>query len=318
MTTRWAKEAACYGLPGLVLAAATAVALGAQQRLVATAAALDLTITAPAVAYLLLVRTGRMRWPLLVPMVVVGFLLAEATLPSVHQDVLVPLRFLAIPGEIALVIYLVLAARKALAGEPGQDADVVTRFRSTAHRALGNRVAADVVTTEAMLLYYALRPRQPREAGAFTVHRSAGYGPILVALAMAIVVETVAVHFFVRLWSPALAWVLTGLSVYALLWLLGDFRALASRTSRVNATHFLFRFGLRWEADIPLDQIEVVSDGERAQSARVVSLLGAPNLHLRFTEPVQVLGLYGWRRKMQELRLRVDDPVALRAALGGP
>jgi hypothetical protein len=322
VATRWAKEAVSYGIPGVALAGAIAASRMAEERLVAAAVALDLTITAPALVYLLLVRTGRMRWTVLLPMVVIGYALAAATIPQAHQGVLTPFRVLAIPAEIGLVTYLVLAARKAVAGLPGGEADIATRFRLAAERALPSRVAAGVFTTEAMLLYYALRwRRQSRDAGAFTVHREAAWLPLLFALGMALIAETVAVHFLVRQWSPIAAWVLTGLSLYALLWLVGDTRALVSRPIRVTATHLRFRFGMRWEADIPLERIVEVrslpaSDDTTSREQRLTAvLLGEPNLRLRLKEPVEVLGLYGWRKRVVELRLRVDDAASLLAML---
>jgi hypothetical protein len=322
VTTRWAKEAVCWGLPGVVLAGAIAASRLAEERVVAAAVALDLTITAPALVYLLLVRTGRVRWTVLLPVTVLGYALAAATIPQAQQGVLTPLRALAIPAEIGLLAYLVLAARKAVAGLPRDGADIATRFRLAAERVLPSRIAAGVLTTEAMLLYYALRGRsQSRDEGAFTVHREVAWLPLLIALGMALITETVAVHFLVRLGSPAAAWVLTGLSLYALLWLVGDARALVSRPIRVTATHLQFRFGMRWEADIPLERIAEVrslpaSDDTTSREQRLTAvLLGEPNLRLRLEEPVEVLGLYGWRRKVVELRLRVDNVARLRAML---
>jgi hypothetical protein len=322
VTTRWAKEAVCYGLPGVVLAGAIAASRMAEERVVAAAVALDLTITAPALVYLLLVRTGRVRWTVLLPVTVLGYALAAATIPEAHQSVLTPFRALAILAEIGLVTYLVLAARKALAGLPGGEADIATRFRLAAERALPSRVAAGVLTTEAMLLYYALRwRREARDDGAFTVHREVAWLPLLFALGMALLAETVAIHFLVRQWNATAAWVLTGLSLYALLWLVGDTRALVSRPIRVTATHLRFRFGMRWEADIPLDRIAEVcalpaSDDTTSREQRLTAvLLGEPNLRLRLKEPVEVPGLYGWRKKAVEVRLRVDNVAGLLAML---
>jgi len=47
----------------------------------------------------------------------------------------------------------------------------------------------------------------------------------------------------------------------------------------------------------------------------VASLPGGANLRLTLKEPREALGLYGRRKRITELRFRVDEPEKLRAAL---
>ena len=233
------------------------------------------------------------------------------------------LGFLALAAEIGLVAYVVIAARRAAARLPEGESDTATRFRLVARQVLRSRALGDVLTTEVMLLYYAFtRPQREGESGAFSVHRTSTYVHVLVGIGMALIVETVAVHFLVRLHSPALAWVLTLLSLYTLLWLVGDYRALVARPIRVTASHLRFRYGLRWEADVPRDAVKDVEllpppmgPTPKEKGRLVVALPGGANLKLQFQRPMDFLGLYGWRKVITELRVRVDEPEKLRAAL---
>jgi len=84
---------------------------------------------------------------------------------------------------------------------------------------------------------------------------------------MAILVETVAVHMLVRQASPISAWILTGLSCYALLWLVGDFRALRSRLTVVAGGSLRFRMGLRWELDVSLSDIDSAFRSSAAEAS---------------------------------------------------
>ncbi len=241
------------------------------------------------------------------------------------RSVLGLLVFLALTAEIGLVVYVVIAARRAIARLPEGETDAATRFRLAARQVLRSRVLGDVLTTEVMLLYYAFRKRERdgEASGAFTVHRTSTYVHVLVGIGMALIMETVAVHFLVRLHSPALAWVLTLLSLYTLLWLIGDYRALVARPIRVTASHLRFRYGLRWEGDVPLDAVKEVEllpppmgPTPKEKGRLVVSLPGGANLKLLFERPMDFLGLYGRRKAITELRMRVDEPGKLRAALG--
>ena len=244
--------------------------------------------------------------------------------PAVSRSAFGLLGLLALLAEIGLVTYVVVAARRAVARLPEGESDAVTRFRLAARQVLRSRVLGDVLTTEVMLLYCALRgpQRQAVVSGAFSVHRTSTYASILAGIGMALVMETVAVHFLVRIRSTALAWTLTALSVYTLLWLIGDYRALVSRPIRVTATQLRFRYGLRWEVDIPRDAIgamELLSPAlaptPKQEGRLVASLPGGANLRLTLKEPREALGLYGRRKRITELRFRVDEPEKLRAAL---
>lgn len=47
-------------------------------------------------------------------------------------------------------------------------------------------------------------------------------------------------------------WSLTGISLYTLVWMIGDWRALRLRTSTVTPDSIQLRLGTRWEVEIPL------------------------------------------------------------------
>lgn len=323
--------ALAWAAPLAVFAAASLLAVlrlpalepGPRSTVVASALALDLTVTAPALAWVTLVRTRRVPWIVLPPAFVVGYVLALATLPGEQGAVLDALGWLAAPAEGALVAWIVVRARRAYAAAPAGPADFATRFRVAARRTLGSRVPADILTTEIAVLYHAFRPRGPSRgpgADSFTVHREAGYPAVASVVALLVVVETSAVHLLVGLWSTTVAWVLSGLGVYAIAWLLGDGRALGARPTRVTATHLRLRVGLRWEADVPRSRIAEVrrlrpGDASEGEGLRAV-VIGAPNVRLAFHEPVEVTGMYGIRRRVRVVRLRVDEADRFCAALG--
>lgn len=322
------RAAARYAVPASVLAAAASIAAfvlpsrpaGADTGIVAAAVTLDLTVVVPALVFALFVRSRRAPWLVLVPTFVVGYAIAFATVPREHHGLLDAMRLLAIPAELTLVLYLAWVARKAFVEASRGEGDFATRFRSAARRVLGSRVPADILTTEVAILYHAFRGRSRAIPGAFTIHRATGYGAVLVAIGMALVAETIGLHFLVATWSRTAAWILTGLSVYAGIWLLGDFRAIVSRPILVGPSRLALRIGLRWEAEIPLDaldRVEAIGSAEKTARKDVLNaaLLGEPNLRFLLREPVHVAGMYGLRRAVREIRLRVDEPERLLAAI---
>jgi hypothetical protein len=285
---------------------------------VAAALALDFTISVPALVYFLLVRARRAPWFAIIPTFVVGCALAMAIIPARHPAVLGVPRLGAVPLELTVVGYLVVLTRRALKGVPRGDGDFVTRLRSVARSVLASRIPADILTTEVAILWYAFRWRRPapQAPGAFTVHREVGYLTILIGLLFLLLVETIALRVLVSHWGPAASWALTGLSLYAVVWLAGDYRAMAERPTRVTATLLSLRVGVRWEAEIPIDQIVQVdplkpSEKPPGRDTLVAALLGQPKLRLRLVGPVEVTGMYGIRKTVREIWLGVDQAATL-------
>jgi hypothetical protein len=285
----------------------------AKQRTLASAFALDFSLTLPALVYLLLVRTKRAPLLAVVPTFVIGSIIATLAIPRDYDGTLDLLHMLLLPAELGLIAYIVFLARRAYGRETGEGADFVSRFRAAALRTVEVRRAADVLTTEVSIFHYATRLRAPAlPDGAFTIHREANYRTLLIGLSIAVVAETVGVHFLVARWSHLAAWILTGLSVYAIVWLLGDFQAMRVRPMRVTKSHLLLRIGVRWEADIPLTNIANVEktrtiENKRDRATLVAQLCGMTNVRLDFVEPAELTGPYGMRKRVTRAHLQVDD-----------
>jgi hypothetical protein len=322
-----ALEVARWAAPGAVLAFAAAVASQSsgttRPSLVAGAATLDLVLVAPAVAWGTLVRSGRLPRFALLPLAAAGLLLAVAMVPAEHASVLSWLRIAAVPLEAAVLLALVLQARRAWRTSPSPAAaDFPARVRTSARRALGSRLAAEIVATELALLRYACRGAGRDRRPDIPLTRGSGVELVYGALALVLVAETVALHLLVALVSPATAWSLSALSSYALLWLLGDARALAARGIELGRRRVRVSLGLRWELTFrPRDVLAVEVARPRAGSkpaGLVLSPLGVPNVHVRLVRPLPARGAYGLRRTVSELWVRVEDPAALARLLAPP
>lgn len=311
-----------FAIPPILLLGTAAIAAtalpemesGAKQDVVAAALTLDFTVVVPAAVFWFWVRAHRVRWIALLPAFVIGYVVAAATLPPEHRGVLDVARWLVVPAELALVACLLVAARRAFRRTSGH-LDFVERLRGAAFQALGARLPADIITTEVSILYHALRfrgrPHDRREVG-FSCYRESGYSTIILAVGIAMVVETAAVHLLVSRWSILVAWSLTGLTIYALVWLVGDLRACVARATTIDGTSLRLRLGIRWEADVPLARIREVSriapgSAPRTTRARTLSLLGCPTVRLDLNTDVELIGLYGIRRTTREIRLRIDE-----------
>ena len=298
---------------------------------VAGAIAFDLTVTVTFLAWLFPVRARR--WPAvaLIPIFLVSIALATRVLPEENRHWLTALRWIAVPLEVGLLSWIALRARRAVRAAraaSATDLDTWERIRNAARSALWNRTVADILAFEISVVVYAFGPRRPfnTPAGAtpFFSTRRTPYGPVVVAFSLIILAETVPLHFLIARWSAPLAWALTAMGLYTLVYLLADYRAVHSRPTLLDDDFLTVRTGLRWTIRIPLSAIESIerrppspADERASGKALRAYVIGGANLWIRLRQPVEAEGVYGRRRSTRSIATAVDEPERLQAALQG-
>ena len=331
--TRLRRPAIFLAAAGAICACSIVVA-GMLPRLqnanaVAVGVTCDLVLIVPALYYLLLVR-GR-RWPAfsLVPVFIVCLLAASWILPAEHHGLLTGLELAAVPLELGLLGYIgwragrsVRSARRHMR-EGG--ADAFSAIRSAARETIGVPRVADMLAQELAMFYYAFgswRTPLPPAGDGFTSYRKNSYSVFLFAIVMVLVIETIAVHLAIyMLWSTVLAWILTAISLYTLIWMIGDWRALRLRTSTVTPDSIQIRLGTRWDVEIPRNDVDYVGPPTAlAGNVRPLKLvlIGEPDVEIRLSRPVTARGIYGLRRTSTIVHLQVDDPARFVESTRGP
>jgi hypothetical protein len=296
--------------------------------LIAGAVTLGLTVLVPFLYYLLLARPCG--WPVItvVPVFLASVLIAQRLLPEDRHQMLDLVSYGAALAELTVVVMIVVKGfqlRQGYREASARGTDVYESLRESAQQVLGE-TAGGAVAYETTLFYYAgvgWWRSADSDDGSFSVHRASAYVPLMIAMMIAVVVETVAIHLLVRLWSPTVAWVLTALSLYALVWLIGDIHAVRLKPVRVSTDRLLLRIGLRWSISVPFDLIESVStvagpssDAPDEGYLKAV-LLGEPNRRIQLRQPVAAVGLYGLTRRVSTIDLHLDEPERFDAALAG-
>jgi hypothetical protein len=288
---------------------------------------LDMTVIVPSIYYLLVVRRGGVAWITTIPVFVVSSYLAASVLPADRQLYLDGIRALLAPAELVLlglVAWKVRALVRGVRATRDEHRDIGEAIAVAMRGAIGSSRVAHVLASEAAMLYYAVfgwgRVSVPAGRGAvFPYHRVNGWPAVLVVVQGMIVVETLGLHFLLQMWSPIAAWTATALSVYSMVWLLGDYLAMRRRPMRIEDGRLEVRLGLRWSADIPLESIESVSGDPAPDKTRRCSLnavaFGQPQLELRLRDAVVAKGFFGLRKRCDRVLIAVEDPERFRRAL---
>ncbi len=156
--------------------------------------------------------------------------------------------------------------------------------------------------------------RRPPGDG-FSMHRERSYLVVVGVLVFLVAVETAGLHLVLARFAPALAWASTALSVYAIVWFVGDAQAVRLHPVRLLPEGLDIQQGLRWRVRVPWGELAAAEPIDSApKDALRIGILGA-NVLLRLHAPVLVRGPFGLQRRAGRLALTVDRRDAFLAAL---
>lgn len=281
---------------------------------VAVGLTMDMVVVVPLAFYFLIVRRSGLPLVALAPVLVFSVLAASRVLPADHHQILRLLEALAVPLELGLVGWIAWRTARALrtARRDGA-ADPLAQLRNAAFELTRNDRVAAVFAMEVAVLYYAFgawqaRPHAPAGSTAFTLHQRSGHAGIVLAFALVMAAEGLAVHVLLLKWSAFVAWLFTIGTAYGVLWLIADYRATVLRPILVSDESILIRAGFRCILRVPRACIAEVTRTKPALGKESLNLtfLGSPTRWLTLSEPLWAEGPYGFRRRVRALGIEPD------------
>ena len=165
----------------------------------------------------------------------------------------------------------------------------------------------------------------PSPQSGFTAYRETGWPAILILFGLLVIVESVAVHLLVALYSPLIAWILTATSLYTLVWLAAEYQSLRLCPIMIAGSELTLRVGMRWRTEIPLTEIVEVRtaalDEKGGVDYRNLSAPMAETVVITLNSATTLRGPVGISRTAKTIGMAIDDAPAfieqLRARLRG-
>ena len=226
---------------------------------------------------------------------------------------------------VAVVVDLVLLALAAVqlrrvvarvrGRAPGESR--VTALEEALVGVFRSRALASLIATELAALALAIGGWFRRAPEGYSMHRGTSYLAIIGVIVFLATVEGVGAHLLLARASTIAAWVVSGLTAYSLLWLIGDAQAVRLSPLRVTDTELVIVKGLRWRVAVPRDAIEAVHAIEARVEGALDLSLGEPNVLLELRAPVRAHGLLGRVRAADRVMLSIDDRERFLAASRG-
>jgi len=235
-------------------------------------------------------------------------------LPDDHRVVLTYLGYGIPILELVILGYLAVSVRRMFRSWRTYTQavpDVYDRLRLVIWEVFKLPAIMGVLAYELSVFYYAFSLRRgPSPEHSYSYLTRSGYGPVAAAIVMAAALELTGGYFLLRLWSGTAALIHSGLSVYALLWLMGDYRAMNRRRHEILKDRIRLRCGLRWDLSVHFDDVECIErvpKGRTPHGCFTMTPIGEPTHLIRFVSPVTAVGPYGWTRNVELVGIVVDD-----------
>ena len=285
-----------------------------RQLILAIASCFDVVLVVVALYYGLLVRSGvrtkaSMIIVTLLAMIRAGFLFPSGSVKMIIAGICEL-------GFIGIVMMYVQQVRKT---NRESEADPVEAIRTTIRTILPLPIAVNALAAELAIVYYAFswwaKPHNPVNSQAFTNYAKIGRADLLSVLPIVCILEIIPIHLLLQLWNSAVAWAATGLSAYALIWLVGLARSFPLRPTLVARDYVYLRYGLIFQLHVPRPLIACSRRAVPEDSQFAVPRKTEPTHYIEFVREVTAEGLFGFRRRLTRVALTFDDQPAFERAL---
>jgi hypothetical protein len=268
------------------------------------AVAIDLTLTAAALFWLLAVRPGHAKPAALIRVLVLGFAFARLLLG------ISALGIVAIAVEACVTVYVIIRMRRLVRhvrARMGEGHGLAGALDSALREIIPAPAVASVLAMEIATVVFAITGWFRSPAAGFAMHRRSGVVLILGVLSALSVVEAVVVHIFLVRVAPTAAIVMTALSAYGLLWLVGFAHSVRLSPLRFTPQGLVIERGVTKRTVVPDGAIAAATPIAVACSDAVDLSYTEPNVLLELHAPVIVHGMFGRTRSTTKLLLSIDD-----------
>jgi len=281
---------------------------------------LDLLVTAPLLYFLLIQKTAIPKISA-ISLGVIGILLAGLILPKDHQILLSSIKVWLVPVlEIIIFSYIgykVWQTKKEYKRQKTPHADFYTLIKKVCKESLPKGMGP-LLATEISIFYYFLSPFKKKETKEFefSYHKKSGIVSVVSVLLFLVVIETFVIHLFVNKFSHFWAWILTALSLYAFVQILGLVRSLSKRPIVIDkdSGQLLMRYGFSMDGKTSFDNISHVELNRKtlAEKGGIIALsqfgiLESHNTIIHFKSPVKFDRLYGLTKECKGIAVNFDE-----------
>lgn len=279
---------------------------------------IDLLLTIP-VIYFFLIRKTSIPNITVIPVTVLGVILASYIIPEQHQQYLSVFKLWVIPFVelfvVSFILFNIIKAIKIFKQNANTNFDFHTILKQTCFDILPKGAVIPFVTEVSVFyygfIYWKKRKLEPNE---FTYHKESGSLTLLITILFLIAVETLVFHLLLTQWNTTVAWVLTGLSIYTAIQLFGFTKSIVKRPISISDSTLYLRYGIMKETEIDINTIASIKkssqDIDDDKNIEKLSLLGDIESHntiIYLNKENTITSLYGIKKTYTGIALSIDN-----------
>jgi len=288
--------------------------------LLSFAVTLDIAVVIPLLYYFLISRKLKVTPVTTIIVFLICTGIATLILPSQNQFYLDKIKYLLLLAELAIITYGVIKIRKIVQAykcNSENQNDFIFNITIAIQQVLGNSkiwaVVIGEINTIRYGLFFWLGEKEIKEGQRyFSTYKNSGYTAIWSIIFFVMLIETTGLHLLFRNWSPALAIVLTLLSIYTIIFFISDLAAIIKRPIVFNNDKLFFRIGIRWNSIIDpgiIQSVEIIRnfDKEKNKDTLTCALAGDPNIKIILKEKIIFRSFYGIKKTADKFVFNIDN-----------
>jgi hypothetical protein len=276
----------------------------------------DLTFTVP-IIYFLLIRKKNIPKITIVPFFVLGLILATIFIPKENTYHLNLIKTFVLPlvelTVITLIFIKINNLIKVFKKNKIETLDFYNLIKKSAFDVTKSKLFSNVFAMEIGMIYYAIiQWKKPiLKENQFNSYKENDRVVFYLSILLVILVETFGLHFLFIKWNVFFAWIMFGLSVYTLLQLAGQAKAIMHRVHTINQNSISLTYGVFSQIEIPFKLIEKIEysnkEVENMDKLALVSDAESHNIIFYLKEKCTLEKVYGFTKESKIIACQIDD-----------
>jgi hypothetical protein len=290
----------------------------AHNRNLSIAITLDLVFSIPLIHVLLSTRNNTLKYSTAL-FFTVGLIVAGFIIPKKNQFLLHEIKVWVVPViEASSIIFFVIQTKKARSKHAAlkkDSEDFYTVLKKVSGELLPAKLAT-VISAEISAFYYGFLnwKKIDYDNKNFSYHKKTGIIPLIGVLIFMILIETSVFHLLLAKWNVKVAWLVSGISVYAALQAFGIARSILKRPIQIINNRLIIPYGILAETAFDINDMASIgrynkqlTDIENLRSLSLFKKLEEPGIILHLTKTHYIDGIYGSRKAFDKLLIHVDE-----------
>ncbi|WP_226665236.1 hypothetical protein [Metabacillus litoralis] len=200
-----------------------------------------------------------------------------------------------------------------------------------------------ILIKESKILYYAFfqwrtKKKVDSDSTIFSLHKNSGYFWLFIALLHEQVIEMIVLHIFLKKEDPTFAYIILGLHVYSIFYMMGDYNWVRNTPIRIKNNIVEMKIGARKELTFHVNQIKNIQKAELTYNksggivhpkdvfhvtalprvlTRIFGISDDLRYEIVFKTPVVSKGYFGLKKDITKAFLYIDQSDELVTLLKG-